>query len=155
MLHLTQPFIDPGDQLSFETSFKTCSAGHQSTTSVLLQADTHRHAIKKSMADGKLYYPALSKSLLEYMYVIHLLYLLFTLSIIIYYFCSHLHLYYRSVHCCGGIGIWHCSLCPIFLSRPLINQILLSCKFQPESVTLDSKSIVNINISSHLIIRQS
>ncbi len=153
MLHLTQPFIDPGDQLSFETSFKTCSAGHQSTTSVVLQADTHRHAIKKSMADGKLYYPALSKSLLEYMYVIHLLCLLFTLSIIIYYvfsFASVLSL--RSLlwwHC----GIWHCSLCPIFLSRPLINQILLSCKFQPESVTLDSKSIVNI--SSHLIIRQS
>ncbi|KAL7438053.1 hypothetical protein ACHAXH_003986, partial [Discostella pseudostelligera] len=41
------PFIDPGDQLSFETSFKTCSAGHQSTTSVLVQADHHRHAIKK------------------------------------------------------------------------------------------------------------
>lgn len=43
----------------------------------------------------------------------------------------------------------------LYFSRPLINQILLSCKFQPESVTLDSKSIVNINISSHLIIRQS
>ena len=111
MLHLTQPFIDPGDQLSFETSFKTCSAGHQSTTSVLLQADTHRHAIKKSMADGKLSYPALSKSLLEYMYVIHLVCLLFTLSIIIYYVFS-----FASVLSLRPLLWWHWHLALLSLS---------------------------------------
>ncbi len=56
--------------MSYETSFKSCSAGHQGTTSVILQADSHRHAIKKNMADGKLSHAALSKALQEYMYVL-------------------------------------------------------------------------------------
>ena len=67
---ILQPFINPGDQLSYEASFKSCSAGHPTTTSVILQADSHRHAIKKNMADGRLSHAALSKALQEYMYVL-------------------------------------------------------------------------------------
>lgn len=83
------PYINPEDHLSFEESFKSCSASHQSTMSVMHQADSRRQEIKKNMADGKLSHPALSQALIEYI--------------------------------------------------PLINQILLSCKFQPEVARLDKK----------------
>jgi len=85
------PCINTEDQLSFEDSFKTCSANHPSTLSVLRAADVSRQEIKKNMADAKLSHEALSKALREYM--------------------------------------------------PSINQILLSCKFQPGAAMLDKRLV--------------
>lgn len=83
------PYINPEDQLSFEDSFKSCSKSHQSTLAVMRLADSHRQAIKKSMADQNVSHASLSKALREYI--------------------------------------------------PVINQILLSCKFQPEAARLDKR----------------
>ena len=62
-----QPHINPEDQLSYEESFKSCSASHRSTLSVLEQADSRRENIKEHMAASKLPYAELCKTLQEYL----------------------------------------------------------------------------------------
>ena len=59
--------MNPSDQLSFEESFKSCSASHRSTVGAMQSADSRRVEIKKLMADGKLSHAALSEALKEYM----------------------------------------------------------------------------------------
>mmetsp|Transcript_16103 Transcript_16103/g.33481 ORF Transcript_16103/g.33481 Transcript_16103/m.33481 type:complete len:462 (-) Transcript_16103:1197-2582(-) len=83
------PLISPEDHLSFEESFKSCSEGHKSTKSVMIQADLRRDEVKQAMAAGKLPHATLSQALKEYI--------------------------------------------------PLLNQVLISCKVQPESARLDKR----------------
>eukprot|EP00984_Skeletonema_dohrnii_P014397 scaffold6036_cov150-Skeletonema_dohrnii-CCMP3373.AAC.9 len=45
-----QPFINPKDQISFETSFNTCSKSHSNTIAAMQQADNRRREIKAAMA---------------------------------------------------------------------------------------------------------
>ncbi|KAL9180974.1 hypothetical protein ACHAXT_009779 [Thalassiosira profunda] len=85
------PQINPEDQLSYEASFRSCSASHSSTVAAMHQADRRREDIKQNMCEATLSHAKLAKSLLEYI--------------------------------------------------PLINQILLSCKFQPESARLDTRLV--------------
>jgi len=80
------PVINPGDQLSFEKSFKSCATPHENTRILMLLADGRRQTVKKNMA-GVVSHPALSQALKDYI--------------------------------------------------PLINQVLLSCKVQPDVAKLD------------------
>lgn len=124
------PLISPEDHLSFEESFKSCSEGHKGTKSVMIQVSLYySYAFHEKITVNQNKIPKT------------------TISI------RHVQADLRrdEVKQAMAAGkLPHATLSQALKEYiPLLNQILISCKVQPESARLDSESeIISFSFKS-------